>query len=181
MDKPGKFQHNDWVQSQLDASLAIAHEIARVVSVHRDRYTVFNGSQEAFAELSGNFLYSADSATDLPTTGDWVYADFYDEDTHAIIHGMLPRKTLLKRKAAGKQVDFQLIAANIDVAFIVQSADYNFNLRRLERYLVMANESEITPIILLRNVISYPKQKLENWRTKSKQSLPRSRCMHSVI
>jgi ribosome biogenesis GTPase len=149
MDKSDKFQHNDWVQSQLDADMEIAHEIARVVSVHRDRYTVFNGSEEAFAELSGNFLYTADSATDLPTTGDWVYADFYDKNTHAIIHSMLPRKTLLKRKSAGKQVDFQLIAANIDVAFIVQSADYNFNLRRLERYLVMVNESGITPIVLL--------------------------------
>ena len=149
MDKPGRFQFNDWVQNELDADMEIAHEIARVVSVHRDRYTVFNGSEEAIAELSGNFLYTADSATDLPTTGDWVYADFYDENTHAIIHGIIPRKTLLKRKSAGKQVDFQLIAANIDVAFIVQSADCNFNLRRLERYLVMANESEITPIILL--------------------------------
>ena len=149
MDKPDKFQHNEWVQSHLDADMEIAHEIARVVSVHRERYTVFNGSEEAFAELSGNFLYSTDSATELPTTGDWVYVDFYDEKTHAIIHGVLPRKTLLKRKIAGKQVDFQLIAANIDVAFIVQSADYNFNLRRLERYLVMVNESEITPIILL--------------------------------
>ena len=149
MKKTGSFQHNDWVQSRLDVEMETAHEIARVVSVGRDRFTIFNGSDEALAELSGNFLYTADSATDLPTTGDWVYADFYDENTHAIIHGIIPRKTLLKRKSVGKQIDFQLIAANIDVAFIIQSADENFNLRRLERYLVMVNESEITPIILL--------------------------------
>ena len=149
MSISGSFQNSGWVQSQLDADMEAAHDVARVVSVHRDSYILFNGSEEAFAELSGNFLYSASSATDLPTTGDWVYADFYDDNTHAIIHGLVPRKNLLKRKSAGKQVDFQLIAANIDVAFIVQSADFNFNLRRLERYLVMVNECGITPVILL--------------------------------
>ena len=126
-----------------------AHELARVVSVHKDRYIISKEKAEIFAELAGIFFYTADSPTDLPTTGDWVYADFYDDDTHAIIHGLVPRKTLLKRKAAGKLVDFQLIAANIDIAFIIQSADHNFNLRRLERYLVMVNESGITPVILL--------------------------------
>lgn len=149
MDKADSIQHNDWIQSRLDAGKVSVHEVARVVSVHRDSYIVTKGAIEAFAQLSGNFLYTASSATDLPTTGDWVYADFYDDDSHAVIHGLIPRKTLLKRKAAGKQVDFQLIAANIDVAFIVQSADYNFNLRRLERYLVMVNEAGITPVILL--------------------------------
>jgi len=149
MDKLEDIGFSHWFQSQLDADKVAAHEVARVVSVHKDRYIVTNGQREVFAELSGNFFYTANSATDLPTVGDWVYADFYDDDTHAIIHGVIPRKTILKRKTAGKLVDFQLIAANIDVAFIIQSADYNFNLRRLERYLVMVNESGITPVILL--------------------------------
>lgn len=138
-----------WFRERLDAAKAAAHTLARVIAVHRDRYVVSEGEDEVLAELSGNLFYTADSATDLPTTGDWVYADFFDDDTHAIIHGVLPRKTLLTRKTPGKQVEFQLVAANIDVAFIVQSADYNFNLRRLERYLVMVNESGITPYILL--------------------------------
>lgn len=141
--------YDDWFRSQIDASQAAAHEVARVVAVHRDSYVVSRGAGEIFAECSGNLLYAAASPLDLPTTGDWVYADFYDEDSLAIIHGVLPRKTLLKRKTAGKQVDFQLIAANIDVAFIMQSADYNFNLARLERYLAMVHESRITPMILL--------------------------------
>lgn len=99
--------------------------------------------------MSGNLLYSANSVSDLPTTDDWVYADFYDDDTHAIIYGVFPRKTLRKRKTAVKLVEFQLIAANSDAAFIIQSLNDNFNLRRLERYLVMVNESGIKPIILL--------------------------------
>ena len=122
---------------------------ARVVAVHKDSYTINSGKNDVFAELVGKLLYSAASPIDYPTVGDWVAAKFYDENTFSIIHDILPRKSLLKRKTPGKKIDFQLIAANIDVAFIVQSLDENFNLRRLERYLVMINESHIDPVILL--------------------------------
>lgn len=141
--------YSDWFKCRVDEEKIAVHEVARVVSVHKDSYTVSKGGEAIFAELSGNLLYTTESASDLPTTGDWVYADFYDDDSHAIIYGVFPRKTLLKRKVAGKQVDFQLIAANIDLAFIIQSLNDNFNLRRLERYLVMVNESGIEPVILL--------------------------------
>jgi ribosome biogenesis GTPase len=124
-------------------------EVARVVAVHKDRYTVSNGEVDTLAELIGKIMFSASSPLDYPAVGDWVLANFYDENTLAIIHEILPRKSLLKRKTPGKKVDFQLIAANIDVAFIVQSLNENFNLRRLERYLVMVNESNIKPIVLL--------------------------------
>lgn len=149
MKKLERLGFSDWFRKHVDVDQTALHEIARVVSVRKDSFVVSKGNGEVFAECSGNLLYTSDSPLDLPTTGDWVYADFYDEDSHAIIHRVLPRKTLLKRKTAGKQVDFQLIAANIDVAFIMQSVDHNFNLRRLERYLAMAGESKITPIILL--------------------------------
>jgi ribosome biogenesis GTPase len=81
--------------------------------------------------------------------GDWVVAQYHNDGELAIIHQLLPRKTFLRRKAPGKNIDYQMIAANIDVAFIIQSCDANFNLRRLERYLVIANEGHIEPIILL--------------------------------
>lgn len=149
MEKLINLGYGDWYDSQIDAGKIAAHELARVVSVHKDSYVVTRGEGEVFGECSGNLLYTSSSPLDLPTTGDWVYVDFYDDDSHAIIHGVLPRKTLLKRKTAGKQVDFQLIAANIEVAFVIQSMDHNLNPRRLERYLVMVNESDITPIILL--------------------------------
>ncbi|MBW2592569.1 MAG: ribosome small subunit-dependent GTPase A [Deltaproteobacteria bacterium] len=103
----------------------------------------------ALAELVGKIIFSASSPIDYPAVGDWVFANFYDENTFAIIHEVLSRKSLLKRKTPGKKVDFQLIAANIDIAFIVQSLNENFNLRRLERYLVMVNQSNIHPILLL--------------------------------
>ena len=124
-------------------------ELARVIAVHKDSYTVSNGVVDVLAELVGKIIFSASSPIDYPAVGDWVLAIFYDEGSFGIIHEVLSRKSLLKRKTPGKKVDFQLIAANIDVAFIVQSLNDNFNLRRLERYLVMVNESNIKPIVLL--------------------------------
>jgi ribosome biogenesis GTPase len=154
-------RYSDLFRRQVDVGKASAHDIARVVSVHKESYVVTKGHGEVFAELSGNLCNTANSSLDLPTTGDWVYANLYDDDSHAIIYGVLPRKTLLKRKSAGKSIDFQLIAANIDVAFIVQSVDDNLNLRRMERYLVMVNESDIDPVILLSKCDLISKDKLE--------------------
>lgn len=141
--------YSPWFKDRVDAKKMANHDVARVVSVHKDSYVITKGFGEVYAELSGHLSYTANSISDLPTTGDWVYADFYDDESHAIIHDVISRKTLLKRKTSGKLIDIQLIAANIDVAFIIQSVDYNFNLRRLERYLVMVYEGGITPVILL--------------------------------
>jgi ribosome biogenesis GTPase len=140
---------DDWFQERVEKAKLAQHDIARVVSVHKDSYMITKGQGDVFAELTGKLAYTADSAADLPTTGDWVYVDFYDDDTHAIIHDIFPRKTIIHRKTSGKTFNLQLIATNIDTAFIVQSLDYNFNLRRLERYLVMVNEANIKPVILL--------------------------------
>jgi len=169
--------YSDWFKSRADDEKISAHGIARIVSVHKDSYTVSKGGEEIFAELSGNLLYTTESASDLPTTGDWVYADFYDDDTHAVIYGVFPRKSLLKRKTVGKLVDFQLIAANIDVAFIIQSLNDNFNLRRLERYLVMVNESGIEPVILLSKCDLLPKDEVSEIKEKVLSVAPQTTVM----
>jgi len=168
---------NDWFKSRVDDEKISAHDVARVVSVHKDSYTITKGGGEIFAELSGNLLYCTETASDFPTTGDWVYVDFYDDDTHAIIVGVFPRKTLLKRKTAGKLVDFQLIAANIDVAFIIQSLNDNFNLRRLERYLVMVNESGIEPVILLSKCDLMPEEEVNEIKQKVLAIAPQTSVM----
>jgi ribosome biogenesis GTPase len=62
---------------------------------------------------------------------------------------VLPRKSFLRRKVPGKDVDFQMIAANIDVAFVIQACHFDFNVRRLERYLVMVREGQVEPVLLL--------------------------------
>ena len=138
-----------WFQDNLNPEDLEGFNIARVIAVHKESYILNNGEKDISAELIGKLLFSAASPIDLPTVGDWVLAVFYDEGTFSIIHHVLPRKSILKRKTPGKRVDFQLIAANIDVAFIVQSLDTDFNLRRLERYLVMVKDSNIDAIVLL--------------------------------
>ena len=76
-------------------------------------------------------------------------ANYYNDDTAAIIHRVFPRKTFLRRKTAGENVDYQMIAANIDIAYIVQSCHFDFNPRRLDRYLVMAADGHVEPIVIL--------------------------------
>lgn len=144
-----KLGFNNWFQDKVDLSQNSEFKIVRVLSVNKNSFVVSNGVKDIYAELTGKFLFNSENSLDLPAVGDWVYAQLFDDDELAIIHEVLPRKTLLKRKASGKKVEFQVIAANIDTAIIMQSLDSNFNLRRLERYLVMINENNITPIILL--------------------------------
>ncbi|MFZ5564341.1 MAG: ribosome small subunit-dependent GTPase A [Thermodesulfobacteriota bacterium] len=122
---------------------------ARVTAVDRGSFLVRNESGEVFAELSGKFSFRIDSPVDLPCVGDWVTANYYNNDTAAIIHNVFPRKTFLRRKTPGENIDFQMIAANIDTAFIVQSCHFDFNPRRLDRYLVMAADGNVEPVVVL--------------------------------
>jgi ribosome biogenesis GTPase len=82
--------------------------------------------------------------------------------TLAIIQAVLPRKTFLRRKCPGKAVDLQMIAANLDAALIVQSCHYDFNIRRLDRYLVLANEGRIPPLVLLSKADMIPSEALRD-------------------
>jgi len=123
--------------------------IARVTAVDRGRYLVRGEDGEVPAELTGKFLHLAESASELPCVGDWVCVHYRDAGAQASIHHLLPRRSFLRRKTAGRDVEFQMIAANIDVAFIVQACHFDFNVRRLERYLVMVRDGRIEPVVLL--------------------------------
>ncbi len=144
-----KLGFNSWFKDQVDDSKLNDFEIARVIAVDKNSYVINSGPRDVSAEITGKLMFTADSPLDYPTVGDWVYAQYFDEGTFAIIHDILPRRSILKRKTAGKKIEFQLIAANIDTAFIVQSLDDNYNPRRLERYLVMVQDSNIQPVVLL--------------------------------
>jgi len=122
---------------------------ARISAVDRGSYLIKNELREVPAELSGKLSYQIESSVDLPCVGDWVTAQYFNNDTVAIIHRVFPRKTFLRRKTAGENVDCQMIAANIDTAFVVQSCHFDFNPRRLDRYLVMAADGHVEPIVIL--------------------------------
>jgi ribosome biogenesis GTPase len=138
-----------WFEAHVDA---IRHEnqgIARVSAVDRNSYIIRNELGEIPAELAGKFYFHIESSFELPCVGDWVTVQYHNDDTSAIIHGVFPRRTFLRRKCAGVEVDYQMIAANIDIAFIVQSCHFDFNLHRMTRYLVMAADGHVEPIVIL--------------------------------
>ncbi|MCM0755437.1 ribosome small subunit-dependent GTPase A [Desulfovibrio aminophilus] len=122
---------------------------ARVTAVDRGSCLVRNASREIPAELSGRLAYDTESPADLPCVGDWVTARLYNDGTAAIIQRVFPRRTFLRRRSPGTIDGVQMIAANIDTAFIVQSCRVDFNPARLERYLVMAADGGVEPVIVL--------------------------------
>ena len=134
---------------------------ARVVAVHKETAIVrgdIGGDRPA--TVSGRFRYDALAASDFPAVGDWVALEPTDAgasaDDPAVIAVVLPRRAAFVRSAAdasrrtaGNLADEQVIAANVDIAFLVAGLDGDFNLRRLERYLAVAWSSGVTPVIVL--------------------------------
>jgi ribosome biogenesis GTPase len=167
-----KLGFNKWFQDKFDLSKTVDFKIARVISVNKNSFVVSNGIKDIYAELTGKFLFNSDNSLDLPAVGDWVYTQLFDDDSLAIIHDILPRKSLLRRKASDKKVEYQLIAANIDTAIIMQSLDSNFNLRRLERYLVMINEGRIMPAVFLSKSDLISEDEIEKKKNEIRKILP---------
>jgi ribosome biogenesis GTPase len=140
---------SNWFVTRIDKDKLNDYQLARVIAVDKDSLIINGEGGECRAELTGKLMYAASSPLDYPTVGDWVYAQHFDDNSFAVIHELVPRRNIIKRKTSGKAIEIQLIAANIDTAFIIQSLDANFNLQRLERYLVVTSESNISPVILL--------------------------------
>jgi ribosome biogenesis GTPase len=160
---------DQWFEEHISALHQVGRGIARISAVDRGSYLIRNETREVPAELAGKFSYQIESSVDLPCVGDWVTVQYYNDDTEAIIHGVFPRKTFLRRKTAGENVDLQMIAANIDSAFIVQSCHFDFNPRRMDRYLVMAADGKVEPIVILTktDLISYDELEQKLAITKS--------------
>ncbi len=126
-------------------------EIGRVSIEHKDRYIIKSDSQEFNGEITGNLRFTAESREDLPAVGDWVAFQSFD-DGFAIIHKIIPRFSILKRQDVGSKSAIQIIATNIDFAFLVQAVDRDFNINRLERYLTICYTSIVEPIIVLTKI-----------------------------
>jgi ribosome biogenesis GTPase len=161
---------DQWFEDKRSEAMRPDCTVARVTAVHKDSCLVRNEKSEVLAELAGNFVHSAESSSDFPSVGDWALVQYHNADTFAIIHGLLPRKSFLRRKTPGKKIDYQMIAVNIDFALIVQACDFDFNLRRLERYLVMVNEGHIEPILLLTKSDLVSPEKLEQRISEVRQA-----------
>lgn len=136
-------------------------ETGRVSQEHKERYIVKTASAEFEAEVTGSLRYSAESRSDFPAVGDWVALTVCDKD-FAVIHKILPRKTILERQAVAKFGESQIIAANIDFVFITNAVDRDFNINRIERYLTICNSAKAEPIVLLTKTDLITESELEN-------------------
>lgn len=134
-------------QYRSSSGISRAHT-GRIIAAHRERYSVMTESGEYVAAITGNSRFSAASAEDYPAVGDWVALSAC-EDRSAIINLIFPRRTLMMRHEAGKRSTDQVMAANVDSAFIIQSADRDLSMNRLERYLTLCHSSEVRPLILI--------------------------------
>lgn len=149
MMKLSDLGYDKWFESHAGDILREGQSIARVSAVDRNSYMIRNELEEIPAELAGRFYFNVESPVEMPCVGDWVAVQYYNDGASAIIHAVFPRKTVLRRKRAGAEIDYQMIAANIDTAFIIQSCHFDFNLPRLNRYLVMAVDGCVEPVIIL--------------------------------
>ncbi|HAF96340.1 MAG: ribosome small subunit-dependent GTPase A [Elusimicrobia bacterium GWF2_52_66] len=123
------------------------YSVARVIAEYKETYRVKNENGEFPAKITGKQMHQAKSREDYPAVGDWVAISEL-EVNWAVIYGVLPRKSLLKRKTSGK-FSIQVIATNIDVAFAIESMDRDYNLNRFERYCALAKDGGIEPSIIL--------------------------------
>src|SRR3989339_981218 len=133
--------------------------VARVIAEYKGAYKVKNPTSEYLAKITGKQMFSALSREDYPAVGDWVAITELDAE-RAVIHGVLPRRTMIKRKYSNKN-ETQIIATNIDVAFVVESVDRDFNLNRFERYFAIAKDGGVKPTIILNKIDLISKEELD--------------------
>jgi len=126
-------------------------ELARVSAEHRERYRVWRASGECWAQVSGRLRYLSASRDAFPAVGDWVCvtADEEGDGGTVSIAAVLPRRTALVRKVAGLDTEAQVLAANVDVVFVVTSMNQEFNLGRMDRLLALVWQSGARPVVIL--------------------------------
>jgi ribosome biogenesis GTPase / thiamine phosphate phosphatase len=125
------------------------YSAGRIAIEHTHMYTIYSEYGELLGEISGKMRHEAQGTEAFPAVGDWVVLSPRPEEKKATIHAVLPRKSKFSRKAAGPNMEEQILASNVDTLFLVSSLNKDFSVRRLERYLIMAWESGAIPVVIL--------------------------------
>jgi ribosome biogenesis GTPase len=170
------FGYNSFFEEQKNKLGFGAFVVARVISEHRGGYRVKNTNGEYFAKVTGKQIFSALSREDYPAVGDWVVLTEIDSN-RAVIQSVLPRLTIIKRKhgdksRTGEKDDTQIIATNIDIAFVIESVDRDYNLNRFERYFAIAENSGVKPAIILNKIDLISKEELDEKLVQLKNRFP---------
>jgi ribosome biogenesis GTPase len=137
--------HADTFQEHADAGL----RPGRVAIQHRGAYVLLTEEGEVWASVRGRLRHAAGDGDGVPAVGDWVAYDRPDGAERATIDAILPRRSAFRRKQAGHETAEQVVAANVDVLFLVTSLNQDLNVRRIERYMTLAWESGADPVVVL--------------------------------
>jgi ribosome biogenesis GTPase len=140
---------NETLAEQFEPHAAAGLIPGRVTVQHRGAYDVLTEPGELRCDVAGRLYDESSSPADLPAVGDWVAVAPRAEESAGTIQAVLPRRTKFSRKTAWQAAEEQVLASNVDVVFIVTSLNEELNLRRLERYLILARESGAQPVVLL--------------------------------
>ena len=143
---------NSFFQSHWNAEPREGLVPARVTEEQRDAYRVVGDNGEMGAEITGHLRHIAMDRSALPAVGDWVAIDVVEAEGKAFIHSILPRRTKLSRKEAGRRAAEQILVTNVDTVFLMMSLNADLNPRRIERYLGTLWESGALPVIVLSKV-----------------------------
>jgi ribosome biogenesis GTPase len=140
---------NDFFAEHFEQYAAEGYSVGRIALEHKHLYRIYTEQGELLGEIAGKMRYTAIGRDDYPAVGDWVVIRPRQEEKKATIHAILPRKAKFSRKVAGESMEEQIVATNVDTVFLVNALNNDFNLRRIERYLILAWESGATPVIVL--------------------------------
>lgn len=149
--------YDDFFETGREERWSADVRVARVVAQSRGGYRVKDADGEYVAKVTGKRMYSASSMEDYPAVGDWVELSDVTGG-QAVIQDILPRRTVVRRKSIGKGKGYegksgvQIIATNVDTAFIVEAVDRDFNLNRIERYAAIARDGGVRPVIILNKI-----------------------------
>jgi ribosome biogenesis GTPase len=138
---------SDALQAAFEPHVAAGLSPARVIAHHRGLWRLATDVGECAGRLSGRFAAEA-AAGEHPVVGDWLAISREADDGDALIQALMPRKSAFARRAAGG-VGVQIVAANVDIAFLVAGMNSDLNPRRLERYLIAARDSGAAPVVVL--------------------------------
>ncbi len=148
MRKFDRLGWNDFFQEQIAGDVP-RPQVARIIEEQRGAYRVA-GDVDGWAEVSGKFRHDALATADFPAVGDWVcVAPGADTAGRAVITRRLERLSTISRKAAGRAVEEQVVAANVDTIFLVTALAEDLNPRRLERYLTVVRDAGALPVVVL--------------------------------
>jgi ribosome biogenesis GTPase len=171
--------YNDFFESNRKKLNLSDFSIGRVIAEYRGSYKIKNEKGEYLGKITGKQMFNASVREDYPAVGDWVAIKELNSE-QAAIQAILPRKTIIKRKDIGKS-GAQVIATNIDVSFVIESFDRDYNLNRFERYFAIANDGGIKSAIILNKTDLIPREELDEKLKEIKDRFPETDIISTSV